>query len=105
PSTKRPRSRRPPSPTCCRNWWTEGTTFSAFPSTRAGWRWTHSRTTSRPGRTSRNRRDMPEPGGTATLVGEILPGAYRFTIHDDRIDSQSDSYAIIEKGKTVLIDP
>ena len=48
---------------------------------------------------------MPEPGGTAKLVGEILPGLYRFTIHDDRIDFQSDSYAIIEKGKAVLIDP
>ena len=48
---------------------------------------------------------MPEPGGTAKLVGEILPGLYRFTIHDDRIDFQSDSYAIIEKGKAVFIDP
>ena len=48
---------------------------------------------------------MPEPGGTAKFVGEILPGIYRFTIHDDRIDSQSDSYAVIEKGKAVLIDP
>ena len=48
---------------------------------------------------------MPEPSGTAKLVGEILPGVYRFTIHDDRIDSESDSYAIIEHGKVILIDP
>jgi glyoxylase-like metal-dependent hydrolase (beta-lactamase superfamily II) len=48
---------------------------------------------------------VPEPGGTAKLVGEILPGVYRFTIHDDRIDFQSDSYAVVEKGKAVLIDP
>jgi glyoxylase-like metal-dependent hydrolase (beta-lactamase superfamily II) len=48
---------------------------------------------------------MPEPGGTAKLVGEILPGVYRFTIHDDRIDYESDSYAVVEKGKAVLIDP
>jgi glyoxylase-like metal-dependent hydrolase (beta-lactamase superfamily II) len=48
---------------------------------------------------------MPEPGGTAKLVGEIVPGVYHFTIHDDRIDFQSDSYAVIEKGKAVLIDP
>ena len=48
---------------------------------------------------------MPEPSGTAKLVGEILPGVYRFTIHDDRIDSESDSYAFIEHGKVILIDP
>ena len=48
---------------------------------------------------------MPEPSGTAKLVGEILPGVYRFTIHDDRIDSESDSYSIIEHGKVILIDP
>ena len=48
---------------------------------------------------------MPEPSGTAKLVGKILPGVYRFTIHDDRIDSESDSYAIIEHGKVILIDP
>src|SRR2546422_6837025 len=48
---------------------------------------------------------MPEPGGTAKLVGEILPGVYRFTIHDDRIDFESDSYVVIEDGKAILIDP
>src|SRR5436309_9938051 len=80
-------------------------TSPASPSTRAGWRWIRSRTTSRPGRSSRNRHAMPEPTGTAKLAGEILSGVYRFTMHDDRIDSQSDGYAIIEKGKAILIDP
>ena len=27
------------------------------------------------------------------------------TIHDDRIDDESDSYAVIEKGRTILFDP
>src|SRR5438132_8330406 len=48
---------------------------------------------------------MPEPGGIARLVGEVLPRIYRFTIHDDRIDDESDSYAVIEKGRTILIAP
>jgi glyoxylase-like metal-dependent hydrolase (beta-lactamase superfamily II) len=48
---------------------------------------------------------MPEPGGTAKLVGEVLPGVYHLTIHDDRIDFQSDSYAVIENGRVILIDP
>lgn len=48
---------------------------------------------------------MPEPGGVATFAGEILPRVYRFTMHDDRIDYQSDSYAVMEKGRTILIDP
>src|SRR2546422_2459941 len=48
---------------------------------------------------------MPEPTGTAKLAGEILPGVYHFTMHDDRIDFQSDSYAVIKKGKAILIDP
>lgn len=41
----------------------------------------------------------------ATLAGEILPGVYRFTIHDDRIDFESDSYVVSHQGKAVLIDP
>jgi len=48
---------------------------------------------------------MPEPGGVATLVGETLPRIYRFSMHDDRIDCESDRYAVIEKGLTILIDP
>ncbi len=48
---------------------------------------------------------MPEPGGVARLAGEILPRIYRFTMHEDRIDYESDSYAVIEKSRTILIDP
>jgi hypothetical protein len=35
---------------------------------------------------------MPAPKGTARLVGEAVPGVYRFTMHDNRIDSESDCY-------------
>jgi glyoxylase-like metal-dependent hydrolase (beta-lactamase superfamily II) len=48
---------------------------------------------------------MPEPKGTATLVGEVFPRVYRWTMHDDRIDAQSDSYAVVDDGNVVLIDP
>ena len=48
---------------------------------------------------------MPEPKGTATLVGEVFPRVYRWTMHDDRIDSQSDSYAVVDDSHVVLIDP
>jgi glyoxylase-like metal-dependent hydrolase (beta-lactamase superfamily II) len=48
---------------------------------------------------------MPEPKGTAKLVGEVIPRVYRWTMHDDRIDSQSDSYAVVDGGHIVLIDP
>ena len=48
---------------------------------------------------------MPEPRGTAKLAGEFAPGVYRFTMHDDRIDSESDGYVVVEKDRAVLIDP
>jgi len=48
---------------------------------------------------------MPEPGGTATRVGEIVPDVYQFTLHDDRIDFQSDSFVILERGRAILLDP
>ena len=48
---------------------------------------------------------MPEPRGTAKLAGEVVPGVYRFTMHDDRIDSESDGYVVVEKDRAVLIDP
>jgi len=50
-------------------------------------------------------RTMPEPSGTAKLAGEIVPDVSRFTIHDDRIDFESDGYVVIEDGKAILIDP
>jgi glyoxylase-like metal-dependent hydrolase (beta-lactamase superfamily II) len=48
---------------------------------------------------------MPEPKGTATLVGEVFPRVHRWTMRDDRIDAQSDSYAVVHDGHVVLIDP
>ena len=48
---------------------------------------------------------MPEPKGVAKLVGEVVPGVYRFTMHDDRIDSESDGYVVVKNDRAVLIDP
>ena len=48
---------------------------------------------------------MPEPKGIAKLVGEVVPGVYRFSMHDDRIDFESDGYVVVEKGRAVLVDP
>ncbi len=48
---------------------------------------------------------MPEPKGTAKLVGEVVLGVYRFTMHDDRIDFESDGYVVVEKDRAILIDP
>ncbi|HEY3197551.1 MAG TPA: hypothetical protein VGJ57_06025, partial [Nitrospirales bacterium] len=48
---------------------------------------------------------MPAPRGTAKLVGEIVRGVYRFTMHDNRIDSQSDCYVVVSNNRSVLIDP
>jgi glyoxylase-like metal-dependent hydrolase (beta-lactamase superfamily II) len=48
---------------------------------------------------------MPPPRGTAKPAGEVVPGVHRFTMHDNRIDSESDCYVIVRNGRTVLIDP
>ncbi len=48
---------------------------------------------------------MPEPSGTAKFLGEIFPGVYRWSMQDDRIQAQSDSYAVMEKNRVILIDP
>ena len=48
---------------------------------------------------------MPEPKGTAKPLGEVFPRVYRWMMHDDRIDAQSDSYAVVDDGHVVLIDP
>jgi len=48
---------------------------------------------------------MPLPKGTAKLAGAVVPGVYRFTMHDDRIDFESDGYVVAQKGRAVLIDP
>ncbi|MGH7254634.1 MAG: MBL fold metallo-hydrolase [Nitrospirales bacterium] len=48
---------------------------------------------------------MPEPSGQASFAGEIVPGLFRYTMHDDRIDFQSDGYVLVNQGRVVLIDP
>jgi glyoxylase-like metal-dependent hydrolase (beta-lactamase superfamily II) len=48
---------------------------------------------------------MPEPKGIAKLAGEVVPGVYRFTMHDNRIDAQSDGYVVVKKNRAILIDP
>jgi len=48
---------------------------------------------------------MPEPSGLAAFAGEVCPGIFRFTMHDDRIDFESDSYIVVENGRVILLDP
>jgi glyoxylase-like metal-dependent hydrolase (beta-lactamase superfamily II) len=48
---------------------------------------------------------MPAPKGTAKLVGEVVPGVYRFTLHDNRIDFESDCYVVVANDRAILIDP
>ena len=48
---------------------------------------------------------MPEPSGLAAFAGEVCPGIFRFTMHDDRIDFESDSYIVVESGRVTLLDP
>lgn len=42
---------------------------------------------------------MPEPKEIGKLVGEVVPGVYRVTMHDDRIDFESDSFVVVEKDR------
>lgn len=48
---------------------------------------------------------MTEPSSKASRIVEVAPGIYHWSVHDDRIDFRSDSYAIVEKGGTTLVDP
>lgn len=48
---------------------------------------------------------MSEPKTAARDLEEIVPGVYRYFVQDDRIDSESDAYALSEPTGTVLIDP
>jgi glyoxylase-like metal-dependent hydrolase (beta-lactamase superfamily II) len=48
---------------------------------------------------------MSEPQGIAQSVEEIVPGVWRWAVHDDRIDYESDAHAVVEQGRVVLIDP
>jgi len=48
---------------------------------------------------------MSEPQGIAQHAEEIVPGVWRWAVHDDRIDYESDAHAVVEQGRVVLIDP
>lgn len=48
---------------------------------------------------------MSEPKEIATAVEQVCPGVWRWTVNDDRIDFQSDAYAVEHDGRAVLIDP
>ena len=48
---------------------------------------------------------MSEPKTLAQNIEEVTPGVWRWFVHDDRIDSESDAHAVVEKGRVVLIDP
>jgi glyoxylase-like metal-dependent hydrolase (beta-lactamase superfamily II) len=48
---------------------------------------------------------MSEPKNHAKKITRIAPGVHHWSIHDDRIDAQSDAYSVEQKGKTILIDP
>lgn len=48
---------------------------------------------------------MSEPKTVAQQATEVVPGVWRWTVHDDRIDYESDAHAVVENGRVVLIDP
>jgi glyoxylase-like metal-dependent hydrolase (beta-lactamase superfamily II) len=48
---------------------------------------------------------MSLPKGTAKLTGAVAQGVYHFTMHDDRIDFESDCYVLVTNNRVILIDP
>jgi len=50
-------------------------------------------------------RVMSEPKIIAQNAEEIVPGVWRWFVHDDRIDFESDAHAVVDNGRVVLIDP
>ncbi|MFN2469868.1 MAG: MBL fold metallo-hydrolase [Gaiellaceae bacterium] len=48
---------------------------------------------------------MSEPKATAESVEEALPGLWRWSVHDERIDFLGSAYAIGGEHGTVLVDP
>jgi hypothetical protein len=48
---------------------------------------------------------MSEPRAVATEALEVVPGVWHWTVHDERIDFVSDSYAVASDEGAVLIDP
>jgi hypothetical protein len=48
---------------------------------------------------------MSEPRTIAIGADEVVPGLWHWTVHDERIDFVSDSYALTSADGVVLIDP
>ncbi len=48
---------------------------------------------------------MSEPTAIARSAQEIIPGIWRWFIHDNRIDFESDAHAVVEAARVTLIDP
>jgi glyoxylase-like metal-dependent hydrolase (beta-lactamase superfamily II) len=48
---------------------------------------------------------VTEPAAVATDVRQVVPGVWTWSVHDDRIDFVSASYAVSSEEGTVLIDP
>lgn len=48
---------------------------------------------------------MSEPKTVAKTLNEVVPGLFHCRIHDERIDHGSDAFALVEKGRAILIDP
>lgn len=48
---------------------------------------------------------MSKPQAIARNAEEIVPGVWRWFVHDDRINFESDAHAVVEDGKVTLIDP
>lgn len=48
---------------------------------------------------------MSEPDAIAGDVEEVIPGLWRWSVHDDRIGAESHAHAVTTGAGTVLIDP
>ncbi|MGQ0507615.1 MAG: MBL fold metallo-hydrolase [Myxococcaceae bacterium] len=49
---------------------------------------------------------MSEPEKWATDIEEVVPGLFRWSVEDDRVDGrQSDAHALVFEGRVTLIDP
>ena len=48
---------------------------------------------------------MTEPRQVASDTEEVVPGVFRWSVHDDRIDFESHAHAVVDGGEAVLVDP
>ncbi len=48
---------------------------------------------------------MSEPNAKATRLQQVVPGVWRWHVWDERIDFESDAYALAGEAGSVLIDP